>query len=712
MKLRFTGGKFQGRIVDLDGSLVIGRGEDTGLLLDEEGVSRQHCRFYESDGQWLVEDLDSMNGIRVNGHRISAPTILKPGDRVSICQNTFLFTDGNEPPPPAPVTEAGAAAAPAAARPDLGTEVDDGDVPNAPPRKSSDEDQPAEIPWGRLSLLAVVLVLVGVFAFLVVAPDTQPEPGDNGDDMQIARDTDEPPAKVDAPELSDAELQALIDQEDQRAADGDGEEPTRDGDGQTDTDGPADSGDGDPPPPPDPDPGSEVRPGPEPQPVHTGAVVDLVLLESIPTGAAILVDEQERGHTPVVLRDLSGGRHMVTLRADGYEDYTRQIHVPDALPNGPYRLRQEPGTVLITSEPPGAGIWHGTQLLGTTPIMVKHLPPGDHDVRMTAFGHQPMKVTFSVSRVAGTERHVKMPSVVGALDVVTTPPGCTVNLDGFLKGHTPTSEDGGRTSAPLRLNGLEEGEHVLRLEHPNGKPRVGRVRIRRGQTIDVRLKLWIIDTKVTLTDGTIKTGMLAEKNDYGDVVLEEAPKRFQRYLKPQVAEVSALSAEEAARLLSTGAEAPEDEPEHDAPPPDNDDGHWGDAPAPEPDREGDAFVEDGRADDEPPPRDLALTVSELMDQLRGHSKTEMHRRYTGKTLRLEGVPTSSRRDGLGGYVNFGRRIRCAMSAGEYEEAREALRGAEDTETPIRISGTVVGLQGDMIVIRSCKLLSRVQPTQP
>ncbi len=60
---------------------VVGRGETCTVPINSRKLSRQHLRFYPGDGQWGVEDLNSTNGIYVNGQRVN-DSWLAPGDEV------------------------------------------------------------------------------------------------------------------------------------------------------------------------------------------------------------------------------------------------------------------------------------------------------------------------------------------------------------------------------------------------------------------------------------------------------------------------------------------------------------------------------------------------------------------------------------------------------------------------------------------------------
>ncbi len=73
------------------GPLVVGRQKDGGVFLDDPQLSRQHTRFHLGDEGYLVTDLGSKNGTRLNGRPVTAPTLLRPGDRVAIGSHAFVF---------------------------------------------------------------------------------------------------------------------------------------------------------------------------------------------------------------------------------------------------------------------------------------------------------------------------------------------------------------------------------------------------------------------------------------------------------------------------------------------------------------------------------------------------------------------------------------------------------------------------------------------
>jgi DNA-binding winged helix-turn-helix (wHTH) protein len=66
------------------GETVAGRDEGCAITLDEPSVSRRHVRFHVQDENVTVEDLNSTNGTKVNGRKVSSAVPLRPGDTLKI----------------------------------------------------------------------------------------------------------------------------------------------------------------------------------------------------------------------------------------------------------------------------------------------------------------------------------------------------------------------------------------------------------------------------------------------------------------------------------------------------------------------------------------------------------------------------------------------------------------------------------------------------
>jgi len=71
--------------------ITIGRKEGNTIRLTERNVSRHHARLIKSNGTVFVEDLDSYNGVKVNGDKITARTNVREGDLIEIGDYHFAL---------------------------------------------------------------------------------------------------------------------------------------------------------------------------------------------------------------------------------------------------------------------------------------------------------------------------------------------------------------------------------------------------------------------------------------------------------------------------------------------------------------------------------------------------------------------------------------------------------------------------------------------
>lgn len=64
--------------------VLIGRGNDAAIKLDDDYVSTRHARIVSSNEQWFVEDLGSTNGTYLGNQRITQPVPIGLGTQVRI----------------------------------------------------------------------------------------------------------------------------------------------------------------------------------------------------------------------------------------------------------------------------------------------------------------------------------------------------------------------------------------------------------------------------------------------------------------------------------------------------------------------------------------------------------------------------------------------------------------------------------------------------
>lgn len=94
--LRVMEGADRGRVFDnLSLPVFIGREEGNTIQLNDERVSRCHLKIQEDDGQYVLTDLESTNGTRVNEEDVQL-RILRFGDVIRLGRSVLLFGSREE----------------------------------------------------------------------------------------------------------------------------------------------------------------------------------------------------------------------------------------------------------------------------------------------------------------------------------------------------------------------------------------------------------------------------------------------------------------------------------------------------------------------------------------------------------------------------------------------------------------------------------------
>lgn len=74
---------------------VIGRGTECDLVLNGKGISRKHAEVVFQSGRFVINDLQSLNGIKVNGYKVNR-VILEEGDTIKLGEASLTFSSGKD----------------------------------------------------------------------------------------------------------------------------------------------------------------------------------------------------------------------------------------------------------------------------------------------------------------------------------------------------------------------------------------------------------------------------------------------------------------------------------------------------------------------------------------------------------------------------------------------------------------------------------------
>jgi len=164
---------------------------------------------------------------------------------------------------------------------------------------------------------------------------------------------------------------------------------------------------------PEPEPRFERPPQPRVK-VEVMVAAGVVTVVSEPADAAVTIDGQSWGRTPIDVKGLAPGRHELTVSKAGYRDY-----------NGTFMIAARQGTVVVTTEPVGAevlldGVFRG--VTGQTGLVLAPVSFGQHTVQARLAGYQEATKTVDVNTTGPIGVFIRLTTGKGYLHVRTQGP--------------------------------------------------------------------------------------------------------------------------------------------------------------------------------------------------------------------------------------------------------------------------------------------------
>ena len=179
----------------------------------------------------------------------------------------------------------------------------------------------------------------------------------------------------------------------------------------------------------------------QPTPTPTPSFGTLTVA-STPQGADVYIDNAYKGLTQVSINAIPNGNHVLSIRLDGYQEYSRTIVVmgdtqaitaalvrkptptttetTPVQPTGTGTLPQGTpaggfGSLAVTTSPPGAQVYVDSALKGITPTTIPGLSSGTHAIILKMDGFQDLATTITITTgqtaeyTTGLSRNAKTP---------------------------------------------------------------------------------------------------------------------------------------------------------------------------------------------------------------------------------------------------------------------------------------------------------------
>jgi hypothetical protein len=149
-----------------------------------------------------------------------------------------------------------------------------------------------------------------------------------------------------------------------------------------------------------------------------------VAVSSNPSGSDVFIDNTYKGLTPLTLSAVPNGNHLLLVRSDGYQDYSRTVVVmgdsqaitaslvlkPTATTTAstsvqPTGTTSQPtgtpavqyGSLAVSTSPQGAQVYIDGVLRGITPATIPGLPAGTHALLLKMDGFDELSTTVIIT---------------------------------------------------------------------------------------------------------------------------------------------------------------------------------------------------------------------------------------------------------------------------------------------------------------------------
>jgi hypothetical protein len=142
------------------------------------------------------------------------------------------------------------------------------------------------------------------------------------------------------------------------------------------------------------------------QPTATPAESGRLVVRSTPAGAAVVLDGQKRGITPLAIGELAFGAHSIEISHPGHGTRHQRVTLSERRPQRSVDVRLRPtsvpaptpapaavasdakGSLQVVSRPSGAQVFVDDNLIGTTPFVVSDVATGSRRLRIELSGYK------------------------------------------------------------------------------------------------------------------------------------------------------------------------------------------------------------------------------------------------------------------------------------------------------------------------------------
>jgi len=209
-----------------------------------------------------------------------------------------------------------------------------------------------------------------------------------------------------------------------------------------------------------------------------GEDLRVLSIQSRPEGARVFVNGEDRGITPLYVRDLEPGSHEVILYRSGYGAYRQVIEGQGGRIFVDLEAEKGLGVGLlsVTTDPPDARVDVDGRRVGLSPLEIP-MEAGRHTLHFSKAGFKDADQVVDVAADGTQQLSVTLAAKEGALLVISSPVGAEVLVGGRSVGSA---------WEPLRVEGVAPGVYAVRVQKEGYRPwEKSDVKVRSAETATV-----------------------------------------------------------------------------------------------------------------------------------------------------------------------------------------------------------------------------------
>jgi hypothetical protein len=180
-------------------------------------------------------------------------------------------------------------------------------------------------------------------------------------------------------------------------------------------------------------------------------ITGLLLVDSNPQGADVVIDGISKGNTPLLLTDLPLGEYNLEFKSPKQLPRTMTAELIDRTPVRAYaELVSNTAQLDVSSVPDGAEVRINGILAGETPIRIEEVQAGEADVKVSKRGYTPYQIRMLFEATKPYKVDAELTALPSGLTVLSSPEGARIMIDNKVVGE-----------APITLSNLKEGPHEV-----------------------------------------------------------------------------------------------------------------------------------------------------------------------------------------------------------------------------------------------------------